>query len=62
MAAVLRTKLAGFFRHTGGATALEYALIAGVVSVCIVVSLKSTSGTLKSTFNTVGSNLTAAAK
>ncbi|MBS0268241.1 MAG: Flp family type IVb pilin [Proteobacteria bacterium] len=49
-----------FLRDEDGATAIEYALIAGIVSISIVAGLTEISTTLKGTFNTITSFLTAA--
>ncbi len=54
-----RAKMAAFLTDESGATAIEYALIASIVSMCIVVALTQISGTLKTTFNSVGSALQA---
>jgi pilus assembly protein Flp/PilA len=44
-------------RDDGGATAIEYGLIAALVSVAIIGVLTSMSDSLKDTFNAVSDNL-----
>jgi len=51
-----------FLQNDDGATAIEYGLIAAIVSVGIIVVLKNVSGSLQSTFNTVDSELASASK
>jgi pilus assembly protein Flp/PilA len=48
---------ARFLADESGATAIEYALIGAVVSVCIAISLTRISGSLQSVFNGVGSSI-----
>jgi pilus assembly protein Flp/PilA len=47
-----------FLRDQSGATAIEYGLIAGIVSVGVISGLTTLKQSLVSTFNNVGSNLT----
>lgn len=54
---MLKTKFFDFFRNESGATAIEYGLIAAIVSTAIIASLKQISGTLQTTFNNVGTNM-----
>jgi len=54
--------LARFMKDESGATAIEYGLIAAIVSVGIITVLKSVRSSLQSTFNTVNSELTSANK
>ena len=49
----LRAKLREFVRNESGATAIEYALIAGLIAVFLVAVLGGLGGTLKTTFNSV---------
>jgi len=49
-----------FFRDEDGATAIEYALIAGIVSICIVAGLTEISTTLQGTFSSITSSLATA--
>jgi len=46
-----------FADDEAGATAIEYALIAGIVSIAIVASLTGVKTELSTTFNKVGSEL-----
>lgn len=46
-----------FMNDESGATAIEYGLIAAIVAVGIIASLKSVSSSLQSTFNSVSSEL-----
>lgn len=43
----------GFLRDESGATAIEYGLIAAIISVAIIVALTSLQGSLTNTFNAV---------
>lgn len=49
--------LRGFARDERGATAIEYALIAGFISVVFVVAATSIGTKLNATFTTVRDNL-----
>ncbi len=49
-----------FVKDESGATAIEYGLIAAIVSVGIIVALKSVSTGLQSTFNSISSQLNTA--
>ena len=46
-----------FVRDESGATAIEYGLIAALVSVVIITALRFLGSNLKTTFNSVGSSL-----
>jgi pilus assembly protein Flp/PilA len=46
-----------FLRDDSGATAIEYGLIAGLIALAIIASVKGVSNNLKSTFNNVAANL-----
>ncbi len=46
-----------FVADQSGATAIEYALIAGIISIAIVASLTSVKTELSSTFTNVGTQL-----
>jgi pilus assembly protein Flp/PilA len=46
-----------FVANESGATAIEYALIAALVSVAIIGALSALSSKLQNTFNEVASNL-----
>ncbi|MGO4683148.1 Flp family type IVb pilin [Hyphomicrobium sp. 2TAF46] len=45
-----------FLRDEDGATAIEYALIAGIVSTCIAGALSQISTTLQGTFNSIAAS------
>ncbi len=47
-----------FMKDESGATAIEYGLIAALIAVGIIGALTTLQGNLKTTFNTVASNLT----
>jgi len=49
------TFLRKLWRQTDGATAIEYALIAGLVSVAAVSAINGISDQLQTTFNTTSS-------
>ncbi|MBS0251698.1 MAG: Flp family type IVb pilin [Proteobacteria bacterium] len=57
--AMLRAKVSRFFADESGATAIEYALIASIISICMAAALTQISGSLKSTFNNVSTQLDA---
>ena len=46
-----------FIRNDSGATAIEYGLIAALVSVVIIAALKTLGGNLNTTFTSVASAL-----
>jgi pilus assembly protein Flp/PilA len=47
-----------FLRDEDGATAVEYGLIASLISLATIVALNNVGGKLKGTFNDVANNLT----
>jgi pilus assembly protein Flp/PilA len=49
-----------FLNDESGATAIEYGLIAGLISVVIAVALTTIGADLKTIFTTIGTKLTAA--
>jgi pilus assembly protein Flp/PilA len=52
------TKLfARFIKDESGATAIEYGLIASLISIAAIVAFKSVGTKLQSTFNDVANNL-----
>ncbi len=53
-----KPSFAEFLRDERGATAIEYALIAGTISICITAALMLASGSLKGIFTNVASGLT----
>lgn len=57
---MLKAKLLRLCADDEGATAIEYALIAVIISVCMVAGLTQISGTLQGTFNNVGTQLNSA--
>ena len=52
--------LAKFLRNESGATAIEYGLIAALISVAIIAGVSLTGTQLAKTFNDVGSTLQSA--
>jgi pilus assembly protein Flp/PilA len=50
-----------FLKSDKGATAIEYGLIAALISVVIIAALALTGNSLKAVFNKVGSTLSGAA-
>ena len=44
-------------RHTRGATAIEYGLIAALIAVAAIAAMQGLGNQLKKTFNNVSSNL-----
>lgn len=53
--------LARFIRDEAGATAIEYGLIAALVSVVIIAALTTLGGQLNTTFSSVSGAMAAAA-
>jgi pilus assembly protein Flp/PilA len=53
-------KIRKFFKSDLGATAIEYGLIAALISVVIIAALQLTGNSLKLVFNNVSSALTSA--
>lgn len=47
-----------FAADQSGATAIEYGLIAGLISVVIITALGTIGTNLKNKFNAIGNNLT----
>jgi pilus assembly protein Flp/PilA len=54
-------KMIGFIKDEDGATAIEYGLIAALVSVAAIGALTAMGGSLGTMFNTVSSHLSSAA-
>ncbi len=54
-------KMIGFIKDEDGATAIEYGLIAALVSVAAIGALTAMGGSLSAMFNTVASSLSSAA-
>jgi len=57
----MTNKLKTFFSDENGATAIEYGLIAALVSVAAIGALTAMGGSLSTMFNTVSSALSSAA-
>lgn len=53
----LKNRCKSFVCDESGATSIEYALIASIVSIAVVASLTSVKNDLSSTFTKVGSEL-----
>jgi len=49
--------ITGLLRDDNGATAIEYALVAGLISIVIVAALTLSGTSLKSIFNTVATSI-----
>jgi len=50
---MMLTKIAKLFRNESGATAIEYGLIAGLISVVIIGTVTLVGGKLDGTFKTI---------
>jgi pilus assembly protein Flp/PilA len=57
---MLKTRFWKFSRDERGATAIEYALIAGIVSLSIIIGLTGIKGSLQNQLNSVAPTLQAA--
>jgi pilus assembly protein Flp/PilA len=55
--AMFTTVLLSFVRNESGATAIEYGLIAALVSVASILALQALGGSLSSIFGVVGNKL-----
>jgi len=53
----MRALIASFWNDNSGATAIEYALIAGIVSISIIVSLQLVSTSLDGKYTTITNSL-----
>jgi len=51
------TRISEFLADESGATSIEYVLIASIVSVCMIISLRSVSTSLQGTMNAVSTRL-----
>ncbi|MYM54252.1 MULTISPECIES: Flp family type IVb pilin [Thalassovita] len=49
--------LTKFTKEESGATAIEYALIAGLISVVVITALTTLGGSLETTFTTISNTL-----
>jgi pilus assembly protein Flp/PilA len=56
----MKKLLSSFAKNESGATAIEYGLIAALISVAIVAALTAVGGQLNTLFNTVVTDLTPA--
>jgi len=56
----MMTKIFDFVRDESGATAIEYGLIAALVSVAAIGAMSSLGNSLENMFNTVATNLDSA--
>jgi pilus assembly protein Flp/PilA len=57
---IMLAKLIGFLGDENGATAIEYGLIAALVSVAAIGALTAMGNSLSTMFNTVSSSLSSA--
>ena len=57
----MRAKIKAFLKDETAATAIEYGLIAALISIVIIAALQLTGNSLKLVFNNVGSTLSSAA-
>ncbi len=55
--AMKETRLLEFLGDESGATSIEYALIAGIVSICMVAVLTQISSSLQDAFNSIAQKL-----
>ena len=55
-----RIQLRALVKNEDGATAIEYALIAGLIAIAIVAAVTGVGTALKSNFNTISSSVAAA--
>ncbi len=53
----MKSTLLKFWKDEEGATAIEYALIAGLIAVAIIVALTALGGSIGSLFNDVADKL-----
>jgi pilus assembly protein Flp/PilA len=58
---MLKTTIQNFVRDESGATAIEYGLIAALVSVAAIVALQALGGSLSTIFGVVSGKLSSAA-
>ena len=54
----MKTKVREFVACRSGATAIEYGLIASLIGVAVIASVKATGTNLSATFNKIKGNLT----
>ena len=48
-----------FLKDTSGATAIEYALIAGLISLAIIVGARQTGNELRASYNNIADQVSA---
>ncbi len=53
----MRLLAKSFFRDEGGATAIEYGMIAALIAVAIIASLQMVGNNLTNKFNAIAGNL-----
>ena len=53
----IQTLAKGFLDDEGGATAIEYSLIGGLISIAIIVSLTAVSDTVSEMYDTIDQSL-----
>ena len=53
----MRKLVTAFIKNESGATAIEYGLIAAIVSVGLIVALQGLKSNLQGTFNTIGNKV-----
>jgi len=53
----VRTLLKQLFRHQGGATAIEYGLIAALIAVVTIAGLTTLGTTLNSRYNAIATDV-----
>lgn len=58
----MKAAILNFLRDEEGASAIEYALIAGIISVGILLSLEGVRDGIKTLFTNIGKELKSAAK
>ena len=56
----MKNLVSRFLKDESGATAIEYGLIAGLISIAIVTAVTTAGGSISSIFTTVSTKLTAA--
>ena len=59
---LLQLKISSFFKREDGATAIEYAIIAGLISVGIIVAAEALGGSITELFTYISTTLSDAAK
>jgi pilus assembly protein Flp/PilA len=53
----MKSLVAQFCKDVGGATAIEYAIIAGGISIAVIVAVQGIGSTLNTTFSSVSVGL-----